>query len=271
MTFVSIISPSRFFASIFNILANIGHRTINVCAGIGRFSMFFANICYNCTGKLYVRNLFTQFIDIFFFSIMLISVTGFFSGAVLSLQSYNGLERFGATNSIPAIVALSLARELGPALTALMIVSRVGSRIGAEIGGMSITSQIIAMRFLGVNPIKFLIIPRVLATIIAMPILSFLFTITGSLGGYIVCTYLFHFEGTEVIKSALDILNTFDVVSGLIKATMFGLIISSIPSYLGYTTIDGATGVGKTTTNAVVLSSMLILLFNYILTSLMFH
>ena len=252
-------------------LANLGHKTIKICNKVGRFFIFMANVCYSMVGNFYAKNLLKQFQDIFFFSVILISITGFFSGAVLSLQSYNGLQRFGATDSVPAIVALSLARELSPALTALMITSRVGSRIAAEIGGMAITSQIVAMRFLGVNPIKFLIIPRILGTIFAMPLLSFLFTVSGSLGGYIVCTSLFNFEGIEVIKSAMEVLCFADIFSGIIKAAVFGGIISSVSSYIGYHTTNGATGVGKSTTDSVVLSSMFILLSNYILTSLMFH
>ena len=253
-----------------NIPNLIGHNSLLICNEVGKLCFFIYKTIYGILTKVYIKNTCIQFIDIFFFSILLISITGFFSGAVLSLQSYNGLQRFGASSSVPAIVVLSLARELGPVLTALMVTSRVGSRITAEIGGMAITSQIVAMRFLGVSPTRFLVAPRLIAITIATPILSFLFTVMGSIGGYIVCTHLFNFDPAQTIYTALDVLERHDFFVGTTKATFFGFIIGSISSYLGYNTKDGATGLGMTTTNSVVISSMLILLSNYILTNIMF-
>ena len=198
----------------------------------------------------------------------LIFVTSFFTGAVLALQSYAGFSRFNAEQTIPSIVVISLTRELGPVITGLMIAGRVGASIAAEISTMKVTDQIDALKILSVDPVKYLYLPRLLATAISMPILVILADVVGIFGGYLISVNVLMFNKYFYIQKTMEYLSREDVISGLVKAFFFGLCISIISCYNGANSKGGSQGVGQSTTSTLVQSSLLVLFVNYIITSI---
>lgn len=218
----------------------------------------------------YFRQVFNNFIEIGFYSLPVVGMTAIFTGAVLVLQSYTGFSRFSAENSIPMVVVLSITRELGPVLAGLMVAGRIGAAIAAEIATMKVTEQIDALRTLAVSPIHYLVTPRIIASVLMLPLLVIVADIIGIMGGYVVATETLSFNKASYIKNTVSYLETEDVVSGLVKAAIFGFMIAFSGCYSGYSTSKGAAGVGKATTNAVVMASVLILLFNYLTTEFFF-
>ena len=198
-------------------------------------------------------------------------LTAFFTGGVLALQIYIGGNRYGAEAIVPQIVVLGITRELGPVIAGLMVAGRVSAAIAAEIGTMRVTEQIDALTTLATNPIKYLVVPRLIAAIVSMPILVAIADSIGVFGGYVVSTASLNFNGASYIKNTVDFMTHSDVESGLIKAAVFGFIIALMGCYNGFHSKGGAQGVGAATTNAVVSSSILILAANYILTSVLFE
>src|ERR1051326_104148 len=190
---------------------------------------------------------------------------------VLALQSYTGFSRFNAESAIAPVVVLSVTRELGPVIAGLMIAGRVGAAIAAEIGTMKVTEQIDALTTLATNPIKYLVVPRIVAAVISMPILSAIGDSIGVMGGYAGSFYYLDFNGTGYLKNTVDFAHQEDITSGLIKAAVFGFIVALMGCYNGFNSKGGAQGVGNATTNAVVASSILILAADYVLTALLFH
>jgi phospholipid/cholesterol/gamma-HCH transport system permease protein len=203
-------------------------------------------------------------------SIPVILITGTFTGMVLALQSYTGFKRFNAEAFVGTVVALSMTRELGPVLSGLMVSGRVGSAMAAELGTMQVTEQIDALYTLATNPIKYLIVPRFLASLIVMPILAVFADVVGILGGYLVAVNLLGSNPTIYLSRTFDFLDLEDIYIGLFKAGVFGMIIAIIGCYEGFNTRGGAEGVGKATTRAVVMSSLLILIATYFITALFF-
>jgi len=199
-----------------------------------------------------------------------VGLTAIFSGMVLALQSYTGFSRFNAESAIANVVVLSITRELGPVLAGLMVAGRVGASMAAEIGTMRVTEQIDALTTLSTNPYKYLIAPRLLAGFLMLPILVFVADVIGVFGGYLVATFKLGFNPNIYIAKSIEILEAIDVISGLVKAAVFGLIISLMGCYHGFYSNGGAQGVGNATTNAVVSASILILTTNYLLTELFF-
>ncbi len=218
----------------------------------------------------YYKILLKQFIEIAFFSLPIVGLTALFTGMVLALQSYVGFARFSAEGAIANVVAISIARELGPVLSALMVAGRIAASMAAELGTMKVGEQVDALYTVNVNPVKYLITPRLIAGILALPILVFIADIIGISGGYFVAVYQLGFSSSDYINSTLNILTLWDVLSGLIKGAVFGLIIASMGTFYGYNSKEGAVGVGKATTNAVVVASLLIFLFDYLLTLIFF-
>lgn len=254
-----------------NIANSIGKRTISLAQNIGHFSLFsVAAISSIIRPPVYFSLIIKQILFIGFYSLPVVAMTTFFSGAVLALQSYTGFSRFSAESSIATVVVLSLTRELGPVLAGLMVAGRVGASIAAEIGTMKVTEQVDALYTLSTDPIKYLVFPRVIAAIITMPCLVLIGDIIGVMGGYLVGVYKLNFNSTAYLTNTFQYLETIDVVSGLVKASVFGFIISIISCYSGYYSGKGAKGVGRATTAAVVNSSILILLSNYLITELFF-
>jgi phospholipid/cholesterol/gamma-HCH transport system permease protein len=202
-------------------------------------------------------------------SLSIVILTGTFTGMVFALQSYIGFSRLGGQQFIGTVVALGMARELGPVLTGLMVTGRSCSAIAAEIGTMRITEQLDALWTLRINIFSYLIVPRIVATILMLPCLTLFAVFCGVLGGGALVTYVLHQSPTLYIASIVQYAQLGDLLSGLIKATFFGFILGWVGCYKGYYTHDGARGVGRATTEAVVLSSILILIANYFLTKLL--
>lgn len=222
------------------------------------------------SSPFYFRQVFENFIEIGFYSLPVVGMTAIFTGAVLVLQSYTGFSRFSAESTIPMVVVLSITRELGPVLAGLMVAGRIGASIAAEIATMKVTEQIDALRTLAVSPIHYLVTPRIIASVLMLPLLVVVADIIGIMGGYVVATEKLGFNKAIYLKNTVTYLETEDVVSGLVKAAIFGFLIAFSGCYNGYSASKGAEGVGKATTNAVVTASVLILLFNYFTTELFF-
>jgi phospholipid/cholesterol/gamma-HCH transport system permease protein len=203
-------------------------------------------------------------------SIPVVVITGLSTGMVLALQSYNGFQRFQAESLVGTVVALSMTRELGPVLTGLMVAGRAGAAMAAELGTMRVTEQIDALASMGVNPVKYLVLPRFLAGIIMLPILTIFADVIGIVGGYVVSMFLPDVNPTVYMKRTFDYLEVADVYGGLLKAIVFGAIIALISCQRGFTASGGAEGVGQATTGAVVVSCMLILISDYFMTALLY-
>lgn len=197
-------------------------------------------------------------------------ITSLFSGGVIALQTYSTFHKFNAEFLIGAVVALSMGRELGPVLTALMVVARVGSAMTAQIGTMRITEQIDALEVMGMDPRSYLITPRIVAGTLGVPMLTVLSNIAGIFGGWFVAVKLFGVNEYLFWEKMKDLIELHDFLGGLYKATFFGFIITAVSCYFGFYTRGGTEGVGRATTNSVVASSMLVLISDYFLTAIIF-
>jgi phospholipid/cholesterol/gamma-HCH transport system permease protein len=258
-------------SAILDFLAWLGRVLFGACRASGQLALFAANGLSHIVrppfyGRMFVRAL----IEIGYFSLPVVALTAVFTGMVLALQSSTGLSRFSADSAVASLVVISVTRELGPVLAALMVAGRVGAAIAAEIGTMRVTDQIDALSTLSTNPMKYLVTPRVLAGLIAMPLLVVVADILGVLGGFIIATAKLGFNTSTYLVNTLNFIETDDVVSGLVKAAVFGVIITLMGCYQGYNSKGGAQGVGAATTSAVVAASVLILASDYVLTELFF-
>lgn len=249
----------------------IGASLLGFFGLVGRLSSFMGRGIYHCfTPPFFPAQIFRQLLNIGYYSLPVVGMTALFTGMVLALQSYTGFTRFNAEGAIAGVVALSITRELAPVLAGLMVAGRVGASIAAEIGTMRVTEQIDALTTLSVNPFKYLVAPRILAGTLTLPLLVLIADIIGIYGGYVVAIYSLDFSVGAYISQTWDIIEPIDVISGLVKAGVFGFIVSVMGCYHGYNSARGAQGVGAATTNAVVSSSILILIFNFILTQIFF-
>lgn len=252
-------------------LAKIGHFFIMYLGRLGRMSLFAVSFLrVMARPPFYGAQILRQFRDIGYFSLPVVGMTALFTGMVLALQSYTGFSRFSAESSIATVVVLSVTRELGPVLAGLMVAGRVGAAIAAEIGTMRVTQQIDALITLSTDPFRYLIVPRVLASLLVMPVLVLVADIIGVMGGYLVATYKLDFNPYLYINQTIEYLEPIDVISGLVKASVFGFCISLMGCYNGFKSKGGAIGVGTATTRAVVSASIMILLLNYLLTAIFF-
>ncbi|NPA32312.1 MAG: MlaE family lipid ABC transporter permease subunit [Aquificae bacterium] len=197
-------------------------------------------------------------------------ITSIFSGGVIALQTYSTFHRFNAEYLIGAVVAISMGRELAPVLTSLMVVARVGSAMTASIGTMRITQQIDALEVMAINPISFLVTPRLFATTLGVPMLTVVGDVSGVFGGWFVATQLLGVNEYLYWQKMVDLTDFYDFLGGLYKAFFFGFTIGAVSCYYGFYTTGGTQGVGRATTNSVVTSSMLILISDYFLTALIF-
>ena len=202
-------------------------------------------------------------------SVLVIALTGMFTGMVLGLQGYYTLSRFGSTAFLGPAVAISLITELGPVLSALMVTGRAGSALAAEIGIMRITEQIDALEVMALNPIRYLVVPNILASIIALPLLGALFDVVGIYGGYLVGVKLLGVNSGTYFGGMADAVEFADITTGLYKSLSFGLLIAWICCFKGYHAGYGAEGVSKATTEAVVFSSVAVLVLDYFLNSVL--
>ncbi|MBV9044998.1 MAG: ABC transporter permease [Alphaproteobacteria bacterium] len=254
-----------------NIFAPIGRAFLAFLAQIGRLSIFTAQAVASCfVPPLYWYQLGRQVMRIGYFSLPVVGLTAFFTGGALALQIYLGGNRYGAEAIVPQIVVLGITRELGPVIAGLMVAGRVAAAIAAEIGTMRVTEQIDALTTLATNPIKYLVVPRLIAAVLTMPILVAIGDSIGVFGGFVVATQSLGFSSGIYLKNTVDFMTHQDVISGLYKAAAFGFIVALMGCYNGFHSKGGAQGVGAATTNAVVSSSILILAANYALTALLF-
>ena len=247
-----------------------GRPFIYIFEEFGRITSFLlSTITWAFRPPFRVRVIFKQMEFVGVQSVTVVMITGVFSGMVLALQTYYGFRMFGGESLVGATVALSMTRELGPVFTGLMVTARAGSSMAAELGTMQVTEQIDALYAMSVNPIQYLVLPRVVAGILMLPVLTVISDSIGIAGGYFVGVYLLDINSGPFIARMVDMVRLGDVFHGLIKSACFGLILTLIGCYKGFYTIGGAEGVGKATIQAVVFSSVAILISNYFLTALM--
>ena len=218
----------------------------------------------------YGRLFWTAMLNIGYFSLPVVGLTAVFTGMVLALQSYTGFARFSAQGAVANLVVLSVTRELGPVIGSLMVAGRVGAAMAAELGTMRVTDQIDALTTLSTNPMKYLVAPRLLAGTIALPLLVLIADILGVMVGYIVSTAKLGFNPAAYLINTINFVQTEDVISGLVKAGVFGFVIALMGCYHGYNSKGGAQGVGAAATAAVVSASILILASDYVLTEMFF-
>ncbi|MCZ6463267.1 MAG: MlaE family lipid ABC transporter permease subunit [Proteobacteria bacterium] len=251
-------------------VARLGARSVDWVAGLGHMTRFAGSVVAAALRPpLRGRTLVREIYDVGVRSLALILGSGFVVGMVLGLQAYNTLARFGAEQSLGAVVGLSLIRELGPVLTGLLVTGRAGSATAAGIGAMVTTGQLDGLRMMSISPIHFVVYPKALALLIAMPLLSALFIVVGVFGGYVVVVELLGLDPGSYLSSlenAVDFRD--DVLASVLKGVVFGLLAGLISTYRGYTSEPTAEGVSRSTTSTVVVASVCILISNYFITAL---
>jgi phospholipid/cholesterol/gamma-HCH transport system permease protein len=251
-------------------LASPGAFAKSIVASVQDYSL----LAFSAVGDLfsrprYINDTFTQMDSIGVGSLPIVVLTGFFTGCVLALQAAVSLKEFGAVGMTGRLVALSMVKELGPVLTGLMVSGRNASGMASELGSMKVSEQIDAMRALGTDPVRKLVAPRLVATVVMLFFLTIISDACGTAGGALVSVVLLRLNGSEFFHTAYMALVGGDVVEGLVKPLFSGFIIASIGCYYGLTTTGGTRGVGRATTQAVVVSSVLIILCDFLVTQLM--
>lgn len=245
-----------------------GQAGLRVLGEMGRMAIFLgASAFWAVVPPFKIRRTLKQVHFVGVKSGLVIVLTATFTGMVLALQGYYTLRKFGSDAFLGPAVALSLIRELGPVLSALMVTGRAGSAIAAEIGIMRITEQIDALSAMALNPLKYLVVPRLLAGLVALPLLTGIFDVVGIFGGYLVGVELLGLSGGTYFGEMRASVDMRDINGGFVKSVVFGVLVTWVCSYKGYTTGYGAEGVSKATTEAVVLASVLVLVTDYVLTS----
>lgn len=251
-------------------LEKLGKDTDDFITSTGRIGMMLASatvLAFMPPFKL--RNIFKQMEFVGVQSLFVVILTGTFTGMVLALQGFNAMKRFGAESLVGPMVALSMARELGPVLAGLMVTGRAGSAMATELGTMRVTEQIDALQTMAVNPIKYLVVPRVIAGICMFPVLTVITNFVGIIGGYLVGVKMLGINSGVYIGRTIDFVQINDIFAGLSKSLVFGLISALVACYYGFYTSGGAEGVGKAATSSVVLGSVLILVSDYIMSAFM--
>jgi len=262
-------------ATIISPITKLGRFTISYLQGLGKGAIFFfTGILHIFSLPFQISKILEQIYFIGMKSVTVICLTGAFTGMVLGIQGYYTLIKFGAEGMLGAAVGLSLVREMGPVLSAIMVVARAGSAMAAEIGIMRISEQIDALETMNIDPIRFLVSPRIAAALISFPLLTALFDVIGIFGGYLTGSLLLGInKGIYFSRVETSVLMQ-DVTGGFIKSIVFALVVTSICCFKGYFTHTqtdgfGAKGVGYSTTSAVVISCVLVLVTDYMLTSIL--
>jgi phospholipid/cholesterol/gamma-HCH transport system permease protein len=254
-----------------SVVARLGELFTNFLRETGGISLLlFDTVTWMVTPPFRIRNIFKQMEFVGIKSIWVIILTGVFGGMVVALGSYTGFRRFGGESLLGSTVALAMARELGPVLTGLMVTARAGSGMAAELGTMRVTEQIDALATMAVNPVQYLVVPRIIAGVLMVPVLTIVCAAIGILGGYFVSVSLLGLNPGLYMANTIQYVEVADILKGVFKGFSFGFILSLISCYKGFYATGGAEGVGRVTTEAVVLSSISILIGNYILTSFLF-
>ena len=252
-----------------NFLAAIGRTFLAFLAAVGRLALFTLTALAQCLKPPFYPRLFLrQVIDIGYYSLPGVGRTALFTGMVLALQTQAGFSRFGAGGFGANVVLLSVVRELGPVLAGLMVAGRIGASMAAEIGTMRVTEQIDALSTLSTNPYKYLVAPRLIAGLLMLPCLVIVANIIGVFGGFLISVYRLGANPSAYMTATLQALEVEDIVLSLLKAAAFGFVVALMGCYHGYNSRGGAQGVGAATTNAVVSASILILLFDFMITGL---
>ncbi len=254
-----------------NLFAHIGRLFLGFLRASGRLAIFGGRAVSHVFRPPYFPMITAQqMISIGYFSLPVVGLTTLFTGMALALQIFEGTARFNAEGAVAQVVAIGMARELAPVLGGLMVAGRVGAAMAAEIGTMRVTEQIDALTTLSTNPFKYLIAPRLIAGTLMVPFLVLVGDIIGIFGGFVISVNLLNFNAATYVKNTVDFLENIDIISGLVKAGVFGFIVTLMGCYHGFQSRGGAEGVGAATTNAVVTASILILTANLILTRLFF-
>lgn len=252
-------------------VAAIGRGVIGACRTVGAVTLFALHALLLALRPPFHWRLFLRhFIEIAYFSLPVVALTAVFTGMVLALQSYTGFARFNAEGAVANVVVISITRELGPVIGSLMVAGRIGAAFAAEIGTMRVTDQIDALTTLSTNPVQYLVTPRLIAGILALPLLVLVADVLGIMGGWMIGTAKLGFTSAAYLRATFDFIQAMDVVSGLVKAAAFGFVIALMGCWCGYNSRGGAQGVGAATTAAVVSSSILILALDYVLTEMFF-
>ncbi len=250
----------------------LGRSTLAMLRTVGAVAVFAGRgVAATVAPPFYGRQLGLQILSIGFFSLPVVGLVVLFTGAALALNIYVGGGRFNAEQIMPQVVALGIVRELGPVLAAVMLAGRVSAAIAAEIGAMRATEQIDALQTLSTDPFRYLIAPRLVAAVVTLPMLTVVADIIGVLGGWIVATRTLGFSGAVYITNTWNFLQSWDIVSGLIKAAVFGFLVALMGCYHGFNATGGARGVGRATTHAVVSAAILIFAADYLMTSVFSH
>lgn len=251
-------------------LRRMGLRTTTTVGHLGGIAVFAGDVMLNAVRPPFrLRRLVGEVFDVGVLSLAIVCLSGLTVGAVLGLQGYTTLSRFGAENSLGAVVGLVLVRELGPVLTALLVTGRAGSAMAAEIASMVTTEQLDGLRMMSVNPVNFVVAPKALAMFIAMPLLNALFIVFAFLGGYLIGVALLGLDGGVYLTSMEDSITFADDVGGtIVKSVVFGALVAFIATYRGYIAEPTSAGVSAATTQTVVIASVAILIFDYVITAL---
>ena len=251
-------------------IAGLGRVTLDVVSALGRFGRFFLQaVAYIVIPPFKFGRLIDRIHFIGFRSLTIVILTGAFTGMVLGLQIFLTLSRFGSEAYLGPAVALSLIRELGPVLCAVFVTGLAGSALTAEIGIMKITEQIDALQVMALNPMRYLVVPAIVAGVITFPLLTALFDVVGILGGYLVGVVLLGMSPGTYFGEMKTFVNMSDLMTGHWKAISFGIIVPWVCTYKGFYCGHGAAGVARATTQAVVLTSILILVWDYFLGSVL--
>ncbi len=251
-------------------IERLGALIIEGVTNLGNFVVFLiASLLYILVPPYKLRLTIRQLRTIGAESFFLVGLIGLFTGMVLGLQGYNTLHRFGSEGALGTVVALVLVRELGPVLAALMVTARAGSAMAAELGSMQATEQIDALSVMAINPVQYLVSPRVMAGVISLPLLTAMFDVVGIWGGWAVGVGLMGAPNGPFFNGIAQNMGGHDILTGLYKALVFGVVVMWVCCYKGYHAQRMATGVSRATTEAVVLSSVLILAWDYFLTSIL--
>ncbi|MEL6257587.1 MAG: ABC transporter permease [Pseudomonadota bacterium] len=246
----------------------IGAALLGLLGEVGRLGRFAGAVILSAvTPPVYLGQLWRQMARIGFYSLPVVGLSGIFIGAALALNIYTGGARFNAEQFVPNIVVLGITRELGAVITGLMLAGRVSAGIAAEIGAMRVTEQIDALETLSANPTRYLYAPRLLAGILTLPLLVVIADIVGVMGGWLVGVYSLDFDSTIYLRNTVQFAEPQDIAAGLIKAAVFGGVIAIMGCYQGDRSKAGATGVGRAATLSMVGAAVLVLAFNYVLST----
>lgn len=253
------------------LLSPLGQFVLALFATSGRVTLFALEaVSHWVRPPFYGRQLLRQIVEIGYFSLPVVGLTTLFTGMVLALQAYTGFSQFNAESTIANLVVLAITRELGPVMAGLMVAGRVGAAMAAELATMRVTEQIDALETLSTPPMKYLVAPRLLAGTLALPPLVAIGNVIGVMGGWLVGEQKLGFNGASYLQATMNFVSIDDVLSGLVKAAVFGFTVTLMGCYHGFNSGRGAQGVGAATTNAVVSASILILVFDYLLTEAFF-